>query len=236
MENLLLLPGMMCDRRLWEAQIDGLQAHCHSVTVSDITRSDSMEAIASDVLEAAPERFALAGLSMGGMVALEMWRRTRETDPGRITRLALLDTNAHAELSERRKMRDDLIARALAGEFKTVITEALKPVYLAEKNKNNQALLDSIFAMAMELGTEVFQRQCRALQNRPDSHALLPDINVPTLVLCGDEDQLCPVSVHEQMAAAIPHSELCVIRSCGHLTSMEEPEQVNRALSRWLQQ
>ena len=235
MEDLLLIPGMMCDRRLWAAQIEGLQARCRSITVADITQSETMEAIASDVLEAAPERFAVAGLSMGGMVALEMWRRTRESGSERITRLALLDTNAHAELSDRRQMRDDLIARALAGEFKAVITEALKPVYLAEQNKGNQPLLDVIFEMAMDMGTEVFERQCRALQTRSDAQALLPDIDVPVLVLCGDEDQLCPVSVHEGMAEAIPHSELRVIPCCGHLSTMEEPEQVNEALSRWLQ-
>ena len=232
MENLLLLPGMLCDERLWAAQIDGLRGRRRDIVVGDITRADTMEAIAREVLRDAPERFALAGFSMGGMVALEMWR---QAGGERITRLALLDTNAHAELPERGKLRDDLIARAYGGEFREVVTEELKPLYLAERNRRDQPLLDSVFAMAMRLGAEVFERQCRALQTRADSEALLPRINAPTLLLCGAEDRLCPVAAHEKMAAAIAGSELVVIESCGHLSPMEAPEQVNQAMSRWLQ-
>ena len=244
MENLVLLPGMMCDERLWGPQIDGLRGQCRSITVGDISRSDSIESLARDVLEAAPPRFALAGLSMGGIVALEMWRLSAsggEIDASggkqqtRITRLALLNTNAHADLPERSRQRDELLARALAGGFEDMVKEELKPVYLAEKNKDNGVLLDTVFAMAMMQGTEVFQRQCRALQSRAGFEAVLPSINVPTLLLCGDEDRLCPVAVHRQMAEAIPDSQLHIIESCGHLSTMEAPEEVNRALGRWLQ-
>ena len=237
MENLVLLPGMMCDERLWGPQIDGLRGQCRSITVGDISRSDSIESLARDVLEAAPPRFALAGLSMGGIVALEMWRQSSSdgNSATRITRLALLNTNAHADLPERSRQRDELLARALAGGFEDMVKEELKPVYLAEKNKDNGFLLDTVFTMAMKQGTEVFQRQCRALQNRAGFEAVLPSISVPTLLLCGDEDRLCPVAVHRQMAEAIPGSQLHTIESCGHLSTMEAPEEVNLALSRWLQ-
>ncbi len=119
-EHLVLVPGMMCDGRLWAKQIDGLKDRCASITVADITRADSIEAIAQSILEDVPDQFSLAGLSMGGIVAFEIWRQASD----RVSRLALLDTNAHAELSERGRQRDQLLRRALAGEFREVITDA----------------------------------------------------------------------------------------------------------------
>ena len=232
MENLLLLPGMLCDERLWAAQVASLQGDCQSITVGDIGNADTMEALAQRLLAEAPARFALAGLSMGGMVALEMWRQA--SSQGRITRLALLSTNAHAELPDRHQLRDTLIAQALATGLAGVVQDALKPVYLAACNRGNQAILQTVFAMAMAQGLEVFQRQCRALQSRASSEATLASINVPALVLCGAEDQLCPVAAHQAMAAAIPGSELTVIEACGHLSTLESPEAVTSALRRWL--
>jgi len=229
-EHLVLLPGMMCDGRLWAEQIDGLKDFCASITVADITSADSIETIAQSVLEKVPDQFALAGLSMGGIVAFEIWRQASE----RVSRLALLDSNAHAELSESGRQRDQLLRRALAGEFREVITDALKPVYLAEVNKQNIALLDIILSMALDLGTDVFERQCNALKNRRESESTLPTITVPTLVLCGAEDSLCPIEIHEQMAQALPKSKLVVIEKCGHLSTMEQPDRVIAEMLEWL--
>ncbi len=230
-EHLLLLPGMMCDERLWYAQIEALDGVCASIQVADFSSSDSIAGLAQDVLAHAPSRFALAGLSMGGIVAFELWRQA----PERITRMALLDTNACAETDERREMRDDLLIRVLRGELKSVLVDSLKPRYLAQANRNNQALLDMIITMALDLGEEVYARQSNALANRQDSMQTLGTITVPTLVMCGQEDALCPVEFHERIANEIPNAHLVVLEKCGHLSSMEQPEQVSNELAKWLE-
>lgn len=226
-KELLLLPGMMCDQRLWRPQLEALDARCR---VGDLTRGESIEAIAADLLADLPTRFALAGLSMGGIVAFEMWRRA----PERIERLALLDTNFRADPPERRRLRNEQIVRVAAGQLESVLRDELKPNYLAASHRADTRLLDEVLAMGMELGPTVFERQSKALRDRPDSSATLATIDCPALVLCGSEDSLCPVALHEEMAAAIPGAELCVIEDCGHLATLEQPGAVNGALARWL--
>ncbi len=229
-EHLVLVPGMMCDERLWEAQLRALAPLCRSISVADISRSDSITAIAGDVLRESPQCFALAGLSMGGIVALEMWRQM----PERITRLALLDTNTSADTVERRESRDALLERVTRGELREVVIDSLKSLYLAEANRNNQEILNTIIEMAMDLGEEVFYRQSRALSGRQDSTGTLGSLNIPTLVLCGKGDTLCPVEFHELIANRIPDSRLVVVENCGHLSTLEQPEQVIRELQAWL--
>lgn len=229
-QHLLLLPGMMCDQRLWAAQLDSLRAECASVHVGNITRGDSIEEIANQVLEDAPKHFALAGLSMGGLVAFEMWRQA----PERIHRMALLDANANPETEERRQPREELLNRVLQGELKEVFIEALKPQYLARANCDNRAILELVMSMAMDLGKDVFVRQSTAVGSRPDSIDTLKTISVPTLVLCGEEDALCPVPFHETMAEHIPNARLAVLENCGHLSSLEQPERVTTELKKWL--
>lgn len=223
------MPGMMCDARLWRHQATALGAD-RTVTVGDITRSDSVAAIAKDVLAQAPDRFALAGLSMGGIVAFEMWRQA----PERIERLALLDTNYRADAPERKAMREEQMQSVSQGGLADVLRDELKPNYLATVHRGNTALLDEVLAMGIDLGDEVFHRQSIALRDRPDSEATLATIDCPTLVLCGDEDTLCPVALHEQMAAKLPNAELVIVDQCGHLSTLEQPEAVNHAFARWL--
>lgn len=229
-EHLVLLPGMMCDERLWAAQRGGLKDRCASITVADITRADCICALAGAVLANAPARFALAGLSMGGIIALEIWRQA----PERISRLALLDTTAGAETPQRRALRERMLGRVLAGELKQVLTEDLKPRYLARINRDNRGLLNEISAMALSLGDGVFARQSRALKHRPDSIATLATINVPTLILCGAEDALCPPEHHLLMARRIPNARLAVLDECGHLSAMEQPRRVTAKMRAWL--
>jgi pimeloyl-ACP methyl ester carboxylesterase len=227
--GLLLLPGMMCDARLWRHQIRGL-GEGYEICVGDIGYADSVGAIAREVLAAAPSRFSLAGLSMGGIVALEMWRLA----PQRIKRLALLDTNFRADTPERRSLRDDQIERVAGGALESVLRDELKPNYLAHCHQGNSELLDEVLAMGLDLGKEIFVRQSQALRDRPDSTGTLPDIDCPTLVLCGSEDDLCPVTLHREMAAAIPGAWLRIIDDCGHLSTMEQPDKVTEALRDWL--
>jgi pimeloyl-ACP methyl ester carboxylesterase len=222
-ENVLLLPGMMCDARLWAPQANALHV---PVFYADTTSSDNFADMAGKVLADAPPRFALAGLSMGGILAFEIWRQA----PERVTHMALLDTNPHAEAPERKSGRLAQIQQALSGGLRELASEQLKPVYLAEANRENQELLDTILDMALAAGPEVFRTQSLALRERVDSVATLATIDCPTLVLCGVEDKLCPVRYHELMAQEIPNARLNVIEDCGHLSSLEQPDIVTRSL------
>lgn len=229
-EHLVLLPGMMCDQRQWRPQIDALRPYCASISVADTTRSDTLEGIARTVLADAPERFALAGLSMGGLLAFEIWRQA----PERVNRLALLNANARQEDDARRAARQALLARVLRGELREVVVDSLKPGYLAASHRQDRELLRLILAMAMDLGDEAFVRQSRAVGGRADSVATLPTISVPTLVLCGQEDRICPVGFHELMHERIANSRLAVLENCGHLSTLERPDRVNEEFVRWL--
>ena len=228
--DVLLLPGMLCDASLWAHQIEALGSHWR-VSVGDITGAESVREIAAQVLACAPRSFAVAGLSMGGIVALEMWRQA----PQRIERLALLDSNFRADPPGRRRLRDRQMADVASGALERVLRDELKPNYLADCHRDDLALLDDVLGMGMALGAGVFRRQSLALRDRPDSSATLATITCPALVLCGDEDRLCPPALHREMAAAIPNGSLEIVSRCGHLSAMEQPNAVSTALRRWLE-
>jgi pimeloyl-ACP methyl ester carboxylesterase len=222
-ENVLLLPGMMCDARQWaEQEADISQPVFHA----DTRKHDSMTEMARSVLQDAPDQFAMVGLSMGGILAFEIWRQASD----RVSHLALLDTNPHAESPERQTMRLEQIAAAASGRLRELATESLKPLYLAQAHREDEKILATILDMAMDLGPDVFRTQSLALRGRVDSVPTLSSISCPTIVMCGDEDVLCPVAYHELMAAEIPNAQLIVIENCGHLSSLEQPEVVTREL------
>lgn len=227
-ETVVLLPGLMCDARLYGPQIADLSRD-HAVMTAPVSMGERIEEIASSVLDMAPNRFALAGLSMGGIVAMEIYRRA----PDRVTRLALMDTNPLAETPQMAAQRDPQIIRARAGRLEEVMAEELKPNYLAP-GPYRKEILELIMDMARGLGTEVFIRQSRALQRRRDQQGTLRRISVPTLVLCGELDALCPVKRHSFMAEMIPKAVLCVIEGAGHMPTLERPEETTQALRNWL--
>jgi pimeloyl-ACP methyl ester carboxylesterase len=227
-ETVVFLPGLMCDARLFGPQIADLSRD-HAVMTAPITQGERIEEIASSVLDMAPNRFALAGLSMGGIVAMEVYRRA----PDRVTRMALMDTNPLAETPQVAAMRDPQIIRARAGKLDEVMAEELKPNYLVP-GPHRKEILELVMDMARGLGAEVFIRQSRALQRRRDQQSTLRRISVPTLVLCGEEDALCPVKRHVFMAEMIPKAQLTVIEGAGHLPPLERPEETTRALRDWL--
>ncbi len=224
-ENVLLLPGMMCDARMWADQIEAIKS---PVSVPDLSVHDNFVDMASSVLANAPDRFAVAGLSMGGILALELWRQA----PDRITHMALLDTNPFADSPDRQSLRLQQIEQVLTGGLRELAVDSLKPLYLAESNRNDEALLNVILDMAMDLGPDTFRRQSLALRNRKDSVETLAFIDCPATVICGSEDTLCPLSYHEYMANRIPDAELIVIDDCGHLSSMEQADIVSNELLR----
>lgn len=225
---LVLLPGLLNDERLWQAQVRDL-ADIAKPTVIDLKGGDSMAALATAALAEAPAgRFALAGLSMGGYVAFEIMRRV----PDRVAGLALLDTTARPDTPQATELRRNLMQLARS-DFPDVIYTLL-PKLVDPAHLHEPSIVDAITAMADSVGKEAFVRQQRAIIGRPDSRPQLPQIRCPTLILCGRGDVITPVAVHEEMAAAIAGSRLHIIESCGHLSPLEQPSQVSAAMQNWL--
>ena len=229
-DPLVLLPGMMCDARLFAPQINDLSRD-HAVTVAPITQGERVEEIASGLLDVLPAKFALAGLSMGGIVAMELLRRA----PERITRLALMDTNPLAETPQTAAAYEPMIIGARAGRLDEVLRGFMKPDYLAP-GPQRLAVLNQVFEMGRDLGPEVLVRQVRALQRRRDQQPTLRRCKVPTLILCGAYDTLTPLKRHAFMADLIPYARLEVIEEAGHLPTLEAPEATSAALRVWLKQ
>lgn len=227
-EPVLFLPGMMCDARLFAPQIAMLSAD-RAVMVAPLNRRTSFVELAQDILGQAPPRFALAGLSMGGIAAMEVVRQA----PERITRLALMDTNPLAEPADRAALRDPQIERVRTGGLRAVMRDEMKPNYLAD-GPHTGRILDLCMAMSDALGVDVFSNQSRALQQRPDQCDTLRSVSVPTLVLCGEHDTLCPLDRHELMCDLIAGARLAVVPGAGHLPVLEQPQHTNKELMQWL--
>ena len=229
-EPILLLPGMMCDARVFLPQIVAL-SRTGSVQIGNMTDGDTIEAIAEQLLAAAPPRFALAGHGMGGIVAMELLRRA----PERVTRLALLDTNAQAETPTVAAAREAQIVKARAGRLEDAIRDGVKASDLAP-GPRNAGVLKLLMDMALQIGPEVYIRQCRVMQRRADQQKTLRMARLPVLVLCGAHDQITPVRRHEFIATLIAHARLEVVEGAGHFPTLETPEEVTRHLRDWLDQ
>lgn len=225
---LVLVPGLLCSARLYTAQVTALWPH-GQVTIADHRRDDDMAAIAARILADAPPRFALAGLSMGGYIAFAMMRQA----PERIARLALLDTSARPDTPEQKAGRDKLIAMAEAGQLNDIV-KTLTPRFLHPDHVNDETFKGVIDAMAEETGAEAFVRQTKAIKSREDSRPLLAEIGCPTLVLVGDGDVLTPPELSKEIAAGVRGAELVVVPNCGHLSTIEKPDAVNKVLTEWL--
>ena len=227
-EPLVFLPGMMCDARLFGPQIAAL-SNDTPVMVAPVNQGERVEEIASVLLDVLPKRFALAGLSFGGIIAMEILRRA----PDRVTRLALMDTNPLAETPQGAAMREPQIVKVRAGRLHEVMAAEMKPNYLGPGPFANE-ILEIVMDMADALGPDVFVRQSRALQRRRDQQATLRQCKVPTLVMCGAHDALCPPKRHEFMAELIPFAELRIFENSGHLPTLEEPDATIAALRDWM--
>lgn len=228
-DTLILLPGLLCDARLWERQAAFLASQVR-VVAPDLSQDQSLGAMAERVLAAAPPRFALGGLSMGGYLSLEIMRRA----PERVERLALLCTNALADPPEQRQRRLDAIALAATpGGFDQVVA-AQTSTLLAPASAADPAIAGRFQAMARSVGPEGFARQQRAIMARPDSRPGLGGIACPTLVLCGAQDTLTTPDLHRTLAEAISGARLEIVPGSGHLAPIERPDPVSNALSSWL--
>lgn len=225
--HLVLLPGLVNDSRLWQHQASGLADIAH-VSVGDLTKGHTIAEMASDVLANAPQQFALAGLSMGGYVALEIMRQA----PERILALALLDTSARPDTPTALENRNAAIEQAELN-YQAVI-EGLMPKQLHALHMEDAEMVSMITDMAMSLGNKTFIRQQRAIAGRIDSIPSLSLIKCPTLVLCGRDDAITPIGLHQEMVTEIEGSGLSIVDECGHLSALEQPTRVNEALTQWL--
>jgi len=229
-DPLVLLPGMMCDARMFMPQIIELGSEL-SVMVSPTCVGDTVEEIARTVLDSAPDRFALLGHAMGGIIAMEILRIA----PRRIAKLALMDTNCQSEMPAIAAAREAQMVRARSGRLEEVMRGQIRPENLAPGPHQDDVLHIAV-DMALDLGPEVFVRQSRVMQRRPDQQSTLRKAKTPTLVVCGEYDTISPVRRHEFMAHLMPNATLEVIPGAGHFPSLEQPQAVTRLLRRWLSQ
>src|SRR5882757_3382254 len=231
---LLLVPGLLCSPRLYGPQIATLK-DVAEVVVPDWRKAplsifDTWDKTARWVLDQMPAgQFALAGLSLGGMIAVEIMQIAAD----RVTRLALLDTGMRSQSEAERAIRRARIRLANEGHFERVLGMQMArfiPAYMLPDKK----LVDAVMAMCGEIGVEIYKRQEELAAIRADRRPDLPKIKCPTIVVCGRDDAATPLFLAEEMAAAITGSELIVIEGCGHLITMEKPEETNAILRKWL--
>jgi pimeloyl-ACP methyl ester carboxylesterase len=231
---LLLVPGLLCDDAVWAYQAAAL-ADIADVHVANNGDTDSLGALAESIIAHAPPRFALAGHSMGGRIALEVARRA----PGRLLGLALLDTGyeelASGEAGEREAAgRYALLAMAWREGMRAMARNWLQGMVHSPR-RSDEKLVESILQMFERRTPDLFALQIKALLERPDATSVLATLELPTLVLCGREDTWAPPSRHDAMAKMIRRSTLEVIPDCGHMSTLERPQAVNQAFRRWLQ-
>ena len=225
---IVLIPGLACTARLYTEQMPALWTF-GPITVADHRRADHVDAIARQILDSAPSQFALAGLSMGGYIALAMMRIA----PERVAKLALLDTGARSDTPEQTERRKTQIAMAQNGQL-DAINDVLWPLLVHADRKGDAALKAVVNEMSLMSGAETFARQQQAIMTRPDSRPFLGRITCPTLVLVGDGDQLTPPHLADEMASLIPGSRHVVVPNCGHLSTLEQPEFVTKTLVEWM--
>ena len=225
---ILLVPGLNCSPRLYGEQIPALWRF-GPVAIVDHTRDESIAAIAGRILDHAPPRFALAGLSMGGYIAFEIVRQA----PERVTRLALIDTSPRLDTPAQTVLRRQRIAKTQAGRFLDMVAEAY-PTSVHPSRRDDAALRAIYLAMARDVGPEAYLRQQAAIMGRADARPLLAHIRCPTLVAVGDADTVTPPDCAQEMADGIRGARLVTFSDCGHVSSLERPEAVTAALVDWL--
>ena len=226
---IVLVPGLLCSAEVFAPQIAALWSF-GPVTVASTLNGETMDRIAASILHDAPPCFALAGISMGGYVCMEIMRQA----PERVTRLALLDTSARPDSPEQSERRRAMLAQARDSDFATWVEEALTSIM--HPSRHVDAGLRAVNRrMGLAIGVEGFARQTEAAIGRPDSRPGLSVIHVPTLVLVGEDDQLIPPEHSKEIASSISGSDMVVIPDCGHSSTLEQSDLVSSALMGWMQ-
>jgi pimeloyl-ACP methyl ester carboxylesterase len=227
-QSAVLLSGLLCDEAFWSDIPQRLAGVAESQVVS-FGGFNSIPAMAQHVLEVAPERFAVAGHSMGGRVALEIIRAA----PRRITGLALLNTSVHAVRDGEPQSRSHLLRVAQQQGMSALAAEWLPPMMGGDAVRAAE-LMPRLRAMIQRFTAEAYAGQVSAMLNRPEVLSLLPSITVPTLLLSGSDDVWSPVSQQQSIRRRIPHATLFEIHGAGHMAPLERPDAVAVALREWL--
>jgi pimeloyl-ACP methyl ester carboxylesterase len=231
MTAVLLIPGNMCDERLWHPVAGQLAAAGHTVRHAPRLDQSTIGAMADAVLSVVEEPVTAIGFSMGAIVAAEMARRA----PSRIAALGLVAFNASADLPERAAVRPRQQQDVRAGRLAEIVADELKPNYLAAANRGDAAMLQTVMEMALALGPDAFVAQSEALRLRDDLRPGLPALAMPVLLACGSEDRLCPPEWHRRWAEMIgPNARFSEIHGAGHLLPLERPHALAEALLGWL--
>ena len=228
MTPIVFVPGLLCSAEVFAPQAAALWPF-GPVMIASTLEGKTLAEIAAAILAAAPNHFALAGISMGGYICFEiMWQA-----PERVVKLALLNTSARPDTSEETMQRRALVAQAKTGDFKAMLAQVM-PAILHPAHRNDPALRDTNLRMGSTVGFEGFARQTEAIIERIDSRPSLPAISVLALVLAGDSAPLMPPDQAVEIAAAIPQTRLVVVPECGHASTLEQPGTVNQALIDWI--
>lgn len=230
MAPLLLLPGLTCTPELWDGVREALPVGI-SCTALDNPPLEDIDAIAAAILQTAPPRFALAGFSFGGYVALAIAAQAMD----RIERLALLSTGANADSPEAVANRGKLIELARSGGYAS-IDGRLTRFLLHADHQADAAINEKRARMSRDYGVERYVAHLKACIARPARNTTLASIRVPTLIAVGREDLITPLTQHEDMARRIPAADLAVLEHCGHLAPLEAPTALAAALTKWMTQ
>lgn len=227
----LFLPGQLTDERLWAPMLAALPSGLIAPHFADLTRGETVAALARQVLSAPPDKFVLVGLSLGGYVAFEMLRQC----PARVMGLVLFNTSARADDAEKLAAREKISQASVEGKF-TGVTNRLMPTIVHARALGNRAVTDTVMQMAAHIGQPGFLSQQQAIMSRPDSRDLLPHIHAPTLVVAGDSDTRTPPELAREIAQQIPGAEFHLLPQVGHLSPLEEPIACAEIFTSFLQQ
>ena len=224
---ILFLPGTLCTGKMFSEQIQQLSSYSDDITVVQFTRENTLSAMADKVIAATKNQpCAMVGFSMGGIVALEVATKRPEL----IAKLAMVNSNCHADLAERKAARPAQIAKARSGQLIELLDETFMPNYLYQANENHQQLIRN---MASELGAECFAAQVMAIEDRPDRLAVLQQLTADILIIGGADDNVCPAQHQQMMHDNVENSSLALLAQCAHFAPLEQAEQVSKLLINW---
>ncbi len=228
-KTLLLIPGLLCDEALWHHQINYFEDD-YEIIVADVTQHESIDEMATDILRTAPDEFILCGLSMGGYVAQAIMMR----ESGRVEKLILINTSSRPDMPETIRRRKGLISIAKIGKFKGV-TPKLLPLLIHETRLDDIDITQRIMDMAERVGRDAFLRQQKAILGRNDFRPTLAKIDIPTLILGGDSDKITPPDCAKETALLVNNSILHIYETCGHLSPLEYPNDVNKRIKSFIE-